>query len=572
MMTAARPKAKRQREPVPLMNGGESTKDQLESTKDQLLCRLELQQTIYTKTIAQLERNCDEAEALRTGFSLLYDRSPVGYMTIDKRGHIHNANGTAVNLLRFNRDRLLHLPLNFLVHPDDCQKLLTHLWRCGQEKESRVSTDLRLRTREYQFIPVQLVSVPFTAVKDARMFLTAVVDMTEHARNEQALAETKEFADAIVQTVRHPLAVLDPELRIVSVNRAFNQFFKRPAQYTRGRALEVVFNLWWSGNELRSRLEKVLLKDEPLENYRLDIAPPDVGRRILLVNARKLYQKEKMPNRLLVSLEDVTELELARQALSKTNEELEHRVTARTEALRKSYEQMEAFCYSIAHDLRAPLRSMTGFSQLLADQVNGQMNVEAKDYASRIQHSAERMDELIRDLLSYGRLNTAPLSTSTVELEKVFQEVLAQHERDIHDKHAKIRKKGRLPVVRGHPAVVHAVLSNLIANSLKFVASGVRPRIEVSSETIGGRVRVWVADNGIGIAPENHEKIFGVFQRLHAVNIYPGTGIGLAIVAKGIERMGGRMGLESELDKGSRFWFELPTQGGGPPKQSPAQP
>ena len=542
------------------------------STKDQLLCRLELQQTVDAKTIEKLEQNRDEVEALRTGFSVLYDRSPVGYITIDKKGHIFNANSTVLQLLYYQRERLLHLPLAFLVHRDDCKDLLTHLWRCENEKDPNVVTNVRLRTKDGAFIPVQLISVPFTTVRGGhQMFLTAVVDLTENYKHQRALAETKEFAEAIVQTVRHPLAVLDPELRIISVNRAFTDYFNRPSQYIRGRVLEVMLNLWWSGNQLRNELEKVLVRDQPLEGYRVEVNPPDLGRRILLVNARRLCQKEGLPHRLLVSLEDVTELESAREALNKTNEELEQRVNSRTEALRKSYEQMEAFCYSIAHDLRAPLRSMTGFSQLIVDQVGAQLNAEAKDYANRIQHSAERMDELIRDLLSYGRLNTAPLSPSDVDLEKVLQEVLAHHERDIHDKSAKIQKKGDLPVVSGHPAVLHAVLSNLIANALKFVAPGVCPRIEVSAEKLHGWVRVSVTDNGIGIAPENHEKIFGVFNRLHSMDRYPGTGIGLAIVAKGVERMGGRIGLESEPEKGSRFWFELPTQGGGPQKQIPYQ-
>src|SRR5262249_7564346 len=159
--------------------------------------------------------------------------------------------------------------------------------------------------------------------------------------------------------------------------------------------------------------------------------------------------------------EDITELEVTRRELRKSNQELEERVAARTEALRKSNEQMEAFCYSIAHDLRAPLRSMTGFSQLLEEEFAGQITAEGKDYLARIQHSAERMDQLIRDLLNYGRLNTAPLANSEVDLDKVFQEVLASHENEIREKRAKVRRKRPLPVVNGHRAVLHAVLANL---------------------------------------------------------------------------------------------------------------
>src|SRR4051812_17275129 len=183
----ARPKPKRLPERVPhLMGNGEA--------KDELVCRLELQQTVYAETINRLERTREELETLRSGFSLLYDRSPVGYITFDKRGHIYNVNATALKLLGYEQHRLMHLPLSVLVHPDDGKKLLSHLWRGENENKPRILIDLRLRTKDQHFVSVQLVSVPFTAVKERQMFLTALIDMTERYRHERALAETKEFA------------------------------------------------------------------------------------------------------------------------------------------------------------------------------------------------------------------------------------------------------------------------------------------------------------------------------------------------------------------------------------------
>jgi len=243
--------------------------------------------------------------------------------------------------------------------------------------------------------------------------------------------------------------------------------------------------------------------------------------------------------------------------LRQLNQELETRVATRTEALGKSNEQMEAFCYSIAHDLRAPLRSMTGFGSLLLTDYSPQLDPKAQDYIKRIYDSAERMDLLIRDLLNYGRLNTTGLEIQNVNADETLRTVLAHNDQEIKDKRAKIVKKGILPRVRGNSVVLQAILTNLLSNAMKFVAPGVAPLISVGSEDRGTFSRIWVQDNGIGIASQNCAKIFGVFQRLHSDDRYPGTGIGLAIVHKGIERMGGHVGIESELNQGSRFWFEL---------------
>src|SRR5204863_8860187 len=131
-------------------------------------------------------------------------------------------------------------------------------------------------------------------------------------------------------------------------------------------------------------------------------------------------------------------------------------------------------------------------------------------------------------------------------------------EQEVEDRKARIDVHQPLGAVLGHPATVRQVLYNLISNSLKFVLPNQFPKITIWSEPQNGSVRVWVSDEGIGIAPQHHNKIFGLFQRLHSHEAYPGTGVGLALVRKGIERMGGHLGLVSEASHGSRFWFELP--------------
>jgi PAS domain S-box-containing protein len=525
--------------------------------KDQLLCELEQQRTVSAEQIRSLEKVRRELELAQESLTAFFTKSPIGYVTFTPTGQILDANLAAVTLFGVDRARLNHLPFPLLVHRADLRRFLAHLARCKESKAERVITELRLRTPVHEPTRVQIISVP-AGQPPNRSILTAIVDISDRIRSEKELAEAKEFSESIVDTVSQPLAVLDADLRIVSVNRAFVELFKQPAEYATGRVFEVMLNLWWSGNALRAELEKVLVRDQPLVQFHIDSDLREIGKRTLLLNARRLYTKQGSPPLILVAMEDITVRKQAEEQLRQLNQELETRVTARTEALKKSYEQMEAFCYSIAHDLRAPLRSMTGFSGILLADYAPQLDEKARDYIGRIHQSAERMDQLIRDLLNYGRLNTAGLEIQDVNLDETFRTILTHHEQEIKEKRAKITRTGTLPRVRGHAIVLQTILSNLISNAMKFVAPGIAPVVSVRSEDRGAFVRIWVADNGIGIAPQNRAKIFGVFERLHSDNRYPGTGIGLAIVHKGIERMGGRVGIESQLNKGSRFWIELP--------------
>ena len=243
---------------------------------------------------------------------------------------------------------------------------------------------------------------------------------------------------------------------------------------------------------------------------------------------------------------------------------LEDQVRERTAKLEERNEELEAFGYSISHDLRAPLRAMQGFSQALLEDCGDRLDAMGREYAERIVAGAKRMDELIRDLLAYSRVSRAELKLVRVPLTPVAQSALAELSGALRARHASVQVDEPLPAVMGHPATLSQVLTNLLGNGLKFVPPDRTPALRVRAEPRDGLVRVWVEDNGIGIAPEHQVRIFRVFERLHSSDDYPGTGIGLAIVRKAVERMGGQVGVESNLGHGSRFWVELqPSAGEG---------
>lgn len=250
------------------------------------------------------------------------------------------------------------------------------------------------------------------------------------------------------------------------------------------------------------------------------------------------------------------ELQAAQEQLRHYTTELESRVAERTAHLQQSIQSLEGVLYHVAHDLRAPLRSMASFTEILLEEYGKGFDERGQDYARRIQAAAGRMDELVRDILEYGHLAHSEAPLEKIELNHAVDAVLDQLGEDAAARGAEIRVERPLPTVLASRAILDRILSNLLCNALKFVAPDIPPRILIRAED-GAFVRLWVEDNGIGIRREYQDRIFGVFERLHPAQEYPGTGIGLAIVRKGMERLGGRAGVESEPGKGSRFWIEL---------------
>jgi signal transduction histidine kinase len=295
----------------------------------------------------------------------------------------------------------------------------------------------------------------------------------------------------------------------------------------------------------------------------------------LMLGAVRQHALAEAADRLNAKLElEISGRKRAQKALSEAKAALadeavllERLVAARTAELTSINRQLEAFVYTIAHDLRAPLRSMTAFSDMLVKE-EPSLTESGQDYARRIKKSARFMDSLLTDLLAFSHITQEGIVLGQVNLQTSVHEALARLEKEIQEKNGRVEAPGPWPSVLAHAPTLNQVLFNLLNNALKFGRPGVPPLIRIWTDearlpaansnhsSLAPAIRVWIEDNGVGIAPEHYQQIFSLFLQLQR-DVYEGTGVGLAIVKTGIERMGGRVGVDSTPGQGSRFWFEL---------------
>lgn len=241
--------------------------------------------------------------------------------------------------------------------------------------------------------------------------------------------------------------------------------------------------------------------------------------------------------------------------------ELERRVVERTTQLEASNKELEAFTYSVSHDLRAPLRAIDGFSRILLRDYAEQLPDAAKRYLNLIRDNSQKMGQLIDDLLTFSRLNRQSINRQPIDLARMVHSVLEELSVEQNNRQIEF-VLGDLPPCQADPALLKQILANLISNALKFTGQREVAHIEVNYQKSDNELIYYIKDDGAGFDMAYADKLFGVFQRLHRADEYPGTGVGLAIVQRIVHRHGGRVWAEAEVDKGATFYFTL--EGGSP--------
>ena len=381
-------------------------------------------------------------------------------------------------------------------------------------------------------------------------------EIEDRRRAEQAARATEERFTAFVEAAReYAMILIDVHGVIVS----WSPGAERLLGFTEEEAIGMIFDRLFNPEDRAAGMPHKELE----QASRLGMAPDerwhlrkDGSRFWASGHTVALHDEHGAVNGFAKIMRDLTGWEI-------TEEELEKRVRERTAQLNEAVEELEAFSYSVSHDLRSPLRSIQSFTQFTVEEAGNRLEPAQRDYLARVEQAAARLDRLISDLLAYTRVSKNRVPLGPVDLDGLIADILRDHP-EFQPPRAMLNVAGKLGTVTGNEAYLTQCLTNLLGNAVKFVPSDRRPRIHIWGEERGGSRRVCVQDNGIGISPEHHDRIFRIFERLHPRGAYEGTGVGLAIVRRAMQRMNGTVGVQpAPQGEGTIFWIELPGALGG---------
>lgn len=508
----------------------------------------------------KVERNNVE-DALRvseTHFKQFFENSPDYCYMISPDGIILDVNQSALKILGYKKQNLVGKALEMIYAPESLPKMKENFQK-WKTTGKLVNEEMTILTKSQKRRTV-LLSADAIKDKDGKILSSISIqrDITDRKRVEEELRESEEKFRQLAEKSPN-MIFINKRGRVIYANEKCEEIM--------GYNLKEFYSPDFNFLNMVEPEFHPAIKVNFKKHLKGDEVPPieftivtKKGQRIEVILTTKLI-KYGGETTILGIINDITERKLAEEELCKYRDHLEELVNQRTNQLQETNAELEAFVYSVSHDLQAPLRTMQGFAQLLLKDYGSKFDIDGKEYTKRIIESSKYMNNMIRNLLAYSRMSRDEIRFMTVSLSKIIHEIRNQLESKIMKVHAEITIKPPLPSVKANKTILMEVITNLFLNAITFVQQDSKPKVNIWSEVHDRQIRLYIEDNGIGIAPEYQDKIFRIFERLHGIEKYPGTGIGLAIVKKGIERMGGSVGVESEPGMGSRFWIELENVG-----------
>jgi len=512
-----------------------------------------------------------KSQQARAQLAAIVEFSGDAIFTKNLDGIIQTWNASAERLFGYRPEEIIGKPVTVLFPPDRLSEEDHILGSLRQGRPCERLETIRV-AKSGRRIPVLLSVSPLKDAEGSIIGASKVIhDITDLVAARDALVREKELLSTTLASIGDAVIVTDAEGRVTFLNPEAERLTAWKKTEATSQPLPSVFRIIneQSRQPVENPVEKVLRLGTVvgLANHTVLISRD--GRETPIDDSGAPIRMPGGPLfGVVLVFRDFTERRQTEDALRQAHEQLASRavhleelVQQRTAKLQETVAELESWSYSIAHDMRAPLRGMQSFATLLDQDYGQHLNAEGKDYIRRIITSADRMDRLIRDVLNYSRIVRSEIRLDPVDLHGLLTGILDSY-LAFQKPQAEITVDGQLPDVLGNEAALTQCISNLLGNAVKFVAPGVIPKVRIWAEQrpstpsmAVSSVRVFFQDNGIGIPETARELIFGIFQRVS--RDYEGTGIGLSIVKKAVQRMGGDVGYTSELGKGSTFWLEL---------------
>jgi PAS domain S-box-containing protein len=505
--------------------------------------------------VVEVEQAKEALRQVNETLQALIDYSPLAIIVLDLNSHVLLWNNAAEKIYGWNAQEALGQLIPF-IPPNEREKQQAIYERVTQ---GEVFTNLESEWMRKDGSRIQ-ISVSLAPLRDLTgnvyAYMSIATDITERKKAEQALRESEERLRQITSSLREVVWLRDVQSRqVLYVNPALEDLTGWPCEsfYEKPNIIRDAIHpddREWVSKALDQRSD-VLPYNQEHRIIHLDGSVRWVSSRSFPVrnDAGEVYRWASI-------MEDITDRKRAEEEIRRLNDELEQRVTERTAQLEAANKELEAFSYSVSHDLRAPLRAINGYSHILTDDYKSVLPEDARTLLTRIQTNANRMGDLINDLLAFFRIGRQALQVQEMDMNKIVQEILDNFRADNLLKQVEIVVEP-LPPCQADRSLLRQVWINLISNAIKYSSKSENPRVEIRHITQNNKSVYAVQDNGVGFDMQYVNKLFGVFQRLHSESEYEGTGIGLAIVRHIIVRHGGTIWADSEVGKGATFYFTI---------------
>lgn len=509
---------------------------------------------LLRREISNRAKNELRTQQIAAEYEDLYNRAPCGYHSVDKDGYFIRVNDTELAWLGYRREEIVgRLRFSDVLTAAGKEALKESFPRFKQEGQL-ISMEFDLVRKDGTTLPV---SVSATALHDKDgnyvMSRTTVFDMTALKDAARQLEAANAFLDAVVENIPSMVFVKHADtLRFVRINRTEERLLGISRDQVIGKSDYDLFPKE-QADHFVAKDREVLATHEVVDIQEEAIRTPQ-GERILHTLKIGVRDSDGRPQYLVGISHDITERKEAEGKIRVLASDLE----ARANQLEAANKELESFSYSVSHDLRSPLRAIDGFSRLLEEDYHSALDAEGKRLLSVIRQSSQRMGLLIDDLLAFSKLGRKALSMDRIDMNELVAEAVDEVRSGVQGTTAEIRLH-EMPAASGDRVLLRQAWINLISNGIKYSSKKDRPEVEIGSlPAENGNLVYYVRDNGVGFDMQYYDKLFGVFQRLHRVEEFPGTGVGLAIVQRVVARHGGRAWAEAAPGKGATFFFSIP--------------